>query len=416
MIQQVLYSLHQFFSTKIKFNFLVLFIVALLVFSCKPTQKVIKKPEKKTVEVDPKEMAFAVGADNFDGYAKLLKNKNVGVVTNQTGILSDGTNLIDFLISKEVDVKKIYAPEHGFRGVADAGELVDDGIDAKTGIPIISLYGNNKKPSDHQLIGIDVMVFDIQDVGVRFYTYISTLSYIMEACAANNIPLVVLDRPNPNGGIVDGPVLEMQFTSFVGMNPVPVLYGMTIGEYAKMLNGERWLKDEKKCELNIVACSNYNRNMFYSLPVKPSPNLPNDQSINLYASLCLFEGTNVSVGRGTEKQFQIYGSPYLHKSDFSFTPKPNLGAKDPVYNNVECFGEDLSAIPFVKSLELKWLIKSYNETEDKAKFFNNFFVKLAGTQSLKTQIEIGMPEEVIKQTWQEGLEDFKKMREHYLIY
>ena len=416
MIQQVLYSLHQFFSTKIKFNFLVLFIVALLVFSCKPTQKVIKKPEKKTVEVDPKEMAFAVGADNFDGYAKLLKNKNVGVVTNQTGILSDGTNLIDFLISKEVDVKKIYAPEHGFRGVADAGELVDDGIDAKTGIPIISLYGNNKKPSDHQLIGIDVMVFDIQDVGVRFYTYISTLSYIMEACAANNIPLVVLDRPNPNGGIVDGPVLEMQFTSFVGMNPVPVLYGMTIGEYAKMLNGERWLKDEKKCELNIVACSNYNRNMFYSLPVKPSPNLPNDQSINLYASLCLFEGTNVSVGRGTEKQFQIYGSPYLHKSDFSFTPKPNLGAKDPVYNNVECFGEDLSAIPFVKSLELKWLIKAYNETEDKAKFFNNFFVKLAGTQSLKTQIEIGMPEEVIKQTWQEGLDEFKKMRQHYLIY
>lgn len=388
----------------------------MLVFSCKPTQKVIKKPVKKTLEVDPKETAFAVGADNFEGYAKLLKNKNVGVVTNQTGILSDGTNLIDFLISKEVDVKKIFAPEHGFRGVADAGELVDDGIDAKTGIPIISLYGDNKKPKDSQLIGIDIMVFDIQDVGVRFYTYISTLSYIMEACAANNIPLVVLDRPNPNGGIIDGPILEMQFTSFVGMNQVPILYGMTIGEYAKMLNGERWLKEEQKCELNVVACSNYNREMFYSLPVKPSPNLPNDQSINLYASLCLFEGTNVSVGRGTEKQFQIYGSPYLHKSGFSFTPKPNLGAKDPVYNNVECYGEDLSSIPYVKSLELKWLIKAYNETEDKSKFFNSFFVKLAGTQSLRTQIEIGMPEEVIKQTWQEGLEQFKKMRENYLIY
>lgn len=416
MIQQVPSSLYQFFLAKRKSNFLLLFVMALLIFSCKPTQKVIKKPVKKTVEVDPKETLFGVGADNFEGYAKLLKNKNVGVVTNQTGILSDGTNLIDFLISKEIDVKTIFAPEHGFRGVADAGELVNDGKDAKTGLPIISLYGDNKKPKDSQLIGIDVMVFDIQDVGVRFYTYISTLSYLMEACAANNIPLVVLDRPNPNGGIIDGPILEMQFNSFVGMNQVPILYGMTIGEYAKMLNGERWLKDGEKCELHVVACSNYSRDMFYSLPEKPSPNLPNDQSINLYASLCLFEGTNVSVGRGTEQQFQIYGSPYLHKSDFSFTPKPNLGAKDPVYNNVECFGEDLTTIPYVKTLELKWLIKAYNETEDKSKFFNSFFVKLAGTQSLKTQIEIGMPEEVIKQTWQEGLDEFKKVREHYLIY
>ena len=416
MIQHAPSSIIQFFSTKRKFNFLFLFVVALLVFSCKPTQKVIKKPVKKTVEVDAKETVFAVGADNFEGYAKLLKNKSVGVVTNQTGVLSDGTNLVDFLISKEVGVKRIFAPEHGFRGVADAGELVDDGIDAKTGIPIISLYGDNKKPQDSQLIGIDVMLFDIQDVGVRFYTYISTLSYIMEACAANNIPLVILDRPNPNGGIIDGPILEMQFNSFVGMNKVPILYGMTIGEYAKMLNGERWLKEEQKCELNVVACSNYNRDMFYSLPVKPSPNLPNDQSINLYASLCLFEGTNVSVGRGTEQQFQIYGSPYLHKSDFSFVPRPNLGAKDPLYNNVECYGEDLTAIPKVNALELKWLIKAYDETADKSKFFNNFFVKLAGTQSLQKQIEIGMPEEVIKQTWQEDLEKFKKMRAHYLIY
>ena len=416
MIQHAPSSIIQFFSTKRKFNFLFLFVVALLVFSCKPTQKVIKKPVKKTVEVDAEETVFAVGADNFEGYAKLLKNKSVGVVTNQTGVLSDGTNLVDFLISKEVDVKRIFAPEHGFRGVADAGELVDDGIDAKTGIPIISLYGDNKKPQDSQLIGIDVMLFDIQDVGVRFYTYISTLSYIMEACAANNIPLVILDRPNPNGGIIDGPILEMQFNSFVGMNKVPILYGMTIGEYAKMLNGERWLKEEQKCELNVVACSNYNRDMFYSLPVKPSPNLPNDQSINLYASLCLFEGTNVSVGRGTEQQFQIYGSPYLHKSDFSFVPRPNLGAKDPLYNNVECYGEDLTAIPKVNALELKWLIKAYDETADKSKFFNNFFVKLAGTQSLQKQIEIGMPEEVIKQTWQEDLEKFKKMRAHYLIY
>lgn len=428
MNQSLSFTLNQFFFSKRNLNLLLLLLIALLVFSCKPTQKVIKKPTKKSTkksvkktemdsnEIEFDDLVFAVGADNFEGYAKLLKNKSVGVVTNQTGILTDGTNLIDFLLSKDINVERIFSPEHGFRGVADAGELVKDGKDAKTGLAIISLYGDNKKPKDSQLIGIDVMVFDIQDVGVRFYTYISTLSYIMEACAANNIPLVVLDRPNPNGGIIDGPVLEKEFTSFVGMNQVPILYGMTIGEYAKMLNGERWLKNGEKCELNVVACSNYNREMFYSLPVKPSPNLPNDQSINLYASLCLFEGTNVSVGRGTEKQFQIYGSPYLHKSEFSFIPKPNLGSKDPLYNGKECFGEDLTAISKVNALELKWLIKAYNTTDDKSKFFNSFFVKLAGTQSLQKQIEIGMPEEVIKQTWQEDLEQFKKMREHYLIY
>ena len=238
----------------------------------------------------------------------------------------------------------------------------------------------------------------------------------MEACAENNIPLLILDRPNPNGSIVDGPILETAFTSFVGMHPIPLLHGMTIGEYAKMINGEKWLKNKVSCKLTVIPCVNYNREMKYSLPVKPSPNLPNDQAVNLYAGLCLFEGTNVSVGRGTELQFQIYGSPYLPKSDFSFIPKPNFGAQNPVYNGVECYGEDLSAVAKVNRLELKWLIKAYASTTDKSKFFNPFFTKLAGTKKLRQQIEAGMSENKIRESWKKGLVDFKEMRSKYLIY
>jgi uncharacterized protein YbbC (DUF1343 family) len=345
-----------------------------------------------------------------------LKNKNVGIVTNQTGILSDKTHLVDFLVSKNINLQKIFAPEHGFRGTADAGELLSDGKDSKTGLSIVSLYGDNKKPKPDQLQGINVMIFDLQDVGARFYTYISTLHYVMEACAENNIPLLILDRPNPNGNIVDGPILEKEYSSFVGMHPVPILHGMTIGEYAQMINGERWLKDSIQCNLQVIACSAYNEKTPYSLPVKPSPNLPNDQAVNLYPSLCLFEGTNVSVGRGTDMQFQIYGSPYLPNVDFCFVPKPNLGAKDPLYNGKDCYGEDLSAIPKINRLELKWLIKAYNETEDKSKFFHSFFTKLAGTKKLQQQIEAGMSEDDIRATWQKDLEDFKIMRNKYLIY
>jgi uncharacterized protein YbbC (DUF1343 family) len=319
-------------------------------------------------------------------------------------------------LEQKIDLKKIFAPEHGFRGTADAGELIKDGKDTKTGLPIISLYGDNKKPKVEQLAGIDVLVFDLQDVGARFYTYISSLHYIMEACAENNIELIVLDRPNPNGNIVDGPLLEKEFTSFVGMHPIPTLHGMTIGEYAKMINGEKWLKNGIQCNLKIVSCLNYSRDMSYSLPVKPSPNLPNDQAINLYASICLFEGTNVSSGRGTEKQFQIYGSPYLPKSGFSFTPVPNFGAKDPMHKNLLCYGEDLSALPKVTQLELKWLIKSYNTTSDKSKFFNSFFTKLAGTKKLQQQIETGVSEKDIRKSWEKDLNDFKLMRKKYLIY
>lgn len=368
------------------------------------------------------EKSILLGADNSVKYLPILKNKKVGVVTNQTGILSNGTHLVDFLLEQKIKVAKIFAPEHGFRGTADAGELIKDGKDTKTGLPTISLYGNNKKPKLEQLAGIDIMIFDIQDVGARFYTYISTLHYVMEACAEQKIPLLVFDRPNPNIDLVDGPVLEEEYKSFVGMHKIPVLHGMTIGEYAKMINGEKWLDPSTgsgrgiQCKLTVIPCENYNRNMSYSLLVKPSPNLPNDQSINLYASLCFFEGTNVSVGRGTNKQFQVYGSPFLPVQKFSFIPKPNEGAKDPLYNGKECFGEDLSKIEKVNRLELNWLLKAYNETADKSKFFNSFFTKLAGTKKLQQQIESGISENEIRTSWQEGLEQFKKMRKQYLIY
>ncbi|RXR21388.1 DUF1343 domain-containing protein [Flavobacterium amnicola] len=401
--------------------------VLLLLFaivSCGNCKKKIEESEKRkdtTVIVNPNtstpsEENIKTGADNYEAYLPLLRDKNVGIVTNQTGILTNKTHLVDFLLEKKVNLQKIYAPEHGFRGTADAGELIKDGKDTKTRLPIVSLYGNNKKPKPEQLAGIDLMIFDLQDVGARFYTYISSLHYVMEACAENNIKLMVLDRPNPNGGIVDGPILEKEFTSFVGMHQIPILHGMTIGEYAKMINGEKWLKNGIQCQLEIVPCLNYKREMPYSLLTKPSPNLPNDQAINLYASLCLFEGTNVSMGRGTEKQFQIYGSPYLPKSDFSFTPIPNFGAKEPTYKNQLCYGEDLTSIAKATQLELKWLIKAYQTTTDKSKFFNDFFTKLAGTKKLREQIEAGTSETEIRNSWKKGIEDFKVMRKPYLLY
>jgi uncharacterized protein YbbC (DUF1343 family) len=403
-------------SSKLVFKNTVLLFV-LLILSCGVSTK--KKEEStKKIEVykEATVLELKTGADNYQAYLPVLSGKKVGIVTNQTGILSDKQHLVDFLLSKKVALQKIFAPEHGFRGTADAGEHVIDGKDSTTGLPIVSLYGDNKKPKPKQLAGIDVMIFDLQDVGARFYTYISSLHYIMEACAENNIELLVLDRPNPNGTIIDGPILEKEFTSFVGMHTIPLLHGMTIGEYAKMINGEKWLKNGAQCNLQVIPCLNYKREMNYSLPVKPSPNLPNDQSINLYASLCLFEGTTISVGRGTEMQFQIYGAPFLPKSDFSFTPKPNFGAKDPVYNSKLCYGEDLTTIPKVSQLELKWLLKAYKETPDKTKFFNSFFTKLAGTKKLQQQIETGVSETDIRKSWEKGLNDFRQIRKKYLLY
>lgn len=400
---------------RISVSFIFLTIIST---SCSARKTNDSENIKPTLEKTKNNLTIEIktGADNYNNYLPLLKDKKIGVVTNQTGILSNKTHLVDYLLEKNIAIQKIFAPEHGFRGTADAGEHVVDGKDSKTGLSIISLYGENKKPKPEQLAGIDIMVFDLQDVGARFYTYISSLHYIMEACAENNIPLLILDRPNPNVSIVDGPILETAYTSFVGMHPIPLLHGMTIGEYAQMINGEKWLKNEVQCKLTVIPCINYNRKMNYSLPVKPSPNLPNDQAVNLYASLCLFEGTNVSVGRGTEKQFQIYGSPYLPKSDFSFIPKPNFGAQKPVYNGIECYGEDLSTAKKVNRLEIKWLIKAYQTTTDKSKFFNPFFTKLAGTKKLQEQIEAGTSEDKIRESWKKGIIDFKEMRLKYLIY
>jgi uncharacterized protein YbbC (DUF1343 family) len=401
---------------------LVLSFVSLSFFSCNAQNK---------NELNP--IYLETGADQFHLYYPFIKDKKVGVVTNQSGIIIkksyysthgthgksiqiDTLHLVDHFLHHKINLKNIYAPEHGFRGIADAGELIKDGKDSKTGLPIISLYGNNKKPTPKQLEGIDVMIFDLQDVGVRFYTYISSLHYVMEACAENNIPLIVLDRPNPNGSIIDGPVLEIEHKSFVGMHPIPILHGMTIGEYAQMINGEKWLNNGIQCQLTVIPCEKYNRKMEYQLPIKPSPNLPNSQSINLYASLCLFEGTNVSMGRGTNKQFQLYGSPFLKNKSFSFTPKPNEGAKDPLHNGKLCYGEDLTQMEKVNKLELKWLIKAYQNTSDPTNFFNSFFVKLAGTKKLQEQIEKGVPEKDIRKSWENGLEQFKLNRENYLLY
>lgn len=365
--------------------------------------------------------AIIVGAEQFDLFSKLLDGKKVGILTNQTGVVhKPGSDIyvstVDFLLDKGVNLISIYAPEHGFRGTADAGELIKDGKDTKTGLPIISLYGSNKKPSRKQLENVDVMLFDLQDVGARFYTYISSLHYLMESCAELNIPLIVLDRPNPNINIVDGPTLEMKNKSFVGMHPIPAMHGMTIGEYAQMINGEKWLLNQVKTNLTVIPVKNYNRTLLYSLPVPPSPNLPNDQAINLYASLCFFEGTNVSSGRGTNLQFQIYGSPFLKNMPYQFTPMPNFGSKDPMNKGKLCYGENLSNEKKLDKLELKWLLKAYQNTDQKDKFFTNFFIKLAGTDSLRKQIESGLSENEIRKSWEADLQSFLKARKSYLLY
>jgi len=378
-----------------------------------------------------------VGANQFEKYFTLLKGKKVGLVANQTSMVVDSLtsffentmiiteeepletyHLVDFLLGFKIDITKVFAPEHGFRGKADAGEVVKDGIDTKTGLPIISLYGKNKKPSPEQLNDIEIMVFDIQDVGARFYTYISTLHYIMEACAENNIPLLILDRPNPNGHYTDGPILEPQHKSFVGMHPVPVVHGMTIGEYAQMINGEGWLANEIKCDITIIKVKNYTHQSQYSLAIKPSPNLPNDVSINLYPSLCFFEGTPLSAGRGTEMQFQIFGAPNLSQEyyPFTFTPQANEGAKYPKFKNELCYGKDLRTTKRLTKLNLEWLIEAYVSSENKNDFFIPFFTKLAGTTKLQEQIEQGYTYREIRKTWLEELEGYDRMRRKYMLY
>ena len=363
---------------------------------------------------------FKTGADRPELYLPLLQNKTVAIVTNQTGLLKDRTFLVDFLVKNNIKIKSIFAPEHGFRGDADAGEHVKNGVDTKTGIPIISLYGDNKKPKPEQLKGIDIVLFDIQDVGVRFYTYISTLTYVMEAVAENGVEVIVLDRPNPHDGYIDGPVLKDQWKSFVGMHNVPVVYGLTIGEYGKMVNGEKWLKNGVQAKYTLIPMLNYHKKQRYGVLDKPSPNLPNDKAINLYPSLCFFEGTQVSVGRGTSLPFQIYGSPWTKNLPYQFTPRPNFGAKDPFLNGKLCYGENLSDYPQnLRTLNIDWLLKAYsnykNPTQD---FFlkNLFFDKLAGTDELRKQIVAEKSAAEIKDSWKKGLEDFQKIRTKYVMY
>lgn len=359
------------------------------------------------------------GADQIQLYLSKLKGKNIAIVANQTSVIYNGNNythIVDSLVSLKINIHKVFAPEHGFRGDADAGESVADGIDKKTEIPIISLYGKNKKPTKEQLKDIDLMVFDIQDVGVRFYTYISSLHYVMEACAEEKIPVLLLDRPNPNGHYIDGPVLEAEHKSFVGMHPVPVVYGMTIGEYGLMINGEKWLKNGIQTNLTVIPLKNYLHSSNYNLRIKPSPNLPNDTAINLYPSLCFFEGTNVSAGRGTAQQFQIYGSPFLNtKSKFTFTPNPNEGSKSPKHAYIICYGQDLTKTKKLASLNLSWLIKAKKQNRTK-NFFNSFFTKLAGTEKLQKQIEEKIKEELIRASWVEDIKAFKNVRKSYLLY
>jgi len=394
------------------------FILALGLISCEAQTK-----KQNTARVKASsENSIEIGANQTEKYLPLLADKKIGIVGNQTSVIfkenGSYTHLVDSLLSRNIKIEKVFSPEHGFRGKADAGEKVKDGTDTKTGLPLVSLYGSNKKPTDEQLKGIEMMIFDIQDVGVRFYTYISTLHYVMEACAENNIPLLILDRPNPNGSYVDGPILELSQKSFVGMHPVPIVHGMTIGEYAQMINGENWLANKVKCELMVIKMKNYDHEKNYSLPIKPSPNLPNDQAINLYPSLCFFEGTNVNAGRGTTHQFQVFGSPDLNAEVFNYryTPRPNDGAKHPKNEGKLCYGMNLTSEEKLSQINLGWLIEAYQNTNNKNEFFNNFFSKLAGTQKLQQQIESGMSEQAIKATWQTGIADFQNTRKKYLLY
>jgi uncharacterized protein YbbC (DUF1343 family) len=360
------------------------------------------------------------GANQIELYKSIIDGKSVAVVANQTSMI-ESTHLVDTLLSLGINIKVIFAPEHGFRNLADAGETIENGKDIETGIPFISLYGSHLKPTARELAGIDVVIFDIQDVGTRFYTYISTLHYLLESCAENHVKCLILDRPNPNGFYIDGNILDTSYSSFVGMDPVPVVHGMTVGEYAKMLNGEGWLKNGVRCDLIVIKCKNYTHKSFYELPIKPSPNLPNQTSIYLYPSLCFFEGTAISLGRGTLFSFQVFGSPDLPDRGFSFIPHSVPGAKNPPLLGIRCFGTDLrdalknKLVP-KPELNLDWLISAYQDFPNKDKFFNSYFDVLAGGPVLREQILKGMTSEQIRATWKEGLSRFSKIRQKYLLY
>ncbi|MBB1305363.1 exo-beta-N-acetylmuramidase NamZ domain-containing protein [Pseudoalteromonas sp. SR43-5] len=371
-----------------------------------------------SVQANEANNSLVVGAQQYAKYLPQLKNKRVGLVVNQTSIIGQ-THLVDALLAKSINITKIFAPEHGFRGDHDAGAHVKNAVDSKTGIPLISIYGKNKKPSQAALADVDVIIFDIQDVGVRFYTYISSMHYMMEAAAEQRIEFLVLDRPNPNIAYVDGPILEPEFKSFVGMHPIPVLHGMTVGELAKMIKGEGWINKAPDLKLTVIPVDHYTRKSAYSLPVKPSPNLPNDQAIALYPSLCFFEATPISIGRGTDFAFQVIGYSPITLGDFSFTPRAIKGAAlNPKFKNQTVQGLDLRQAN-ITGLNLTYLINAYTElSKNNISFFERaeFMDKLAGTNKLRLAIEAGQSEAQIKQSWQAGLVQFKAQRAPYLLY
>ncbi len=356
------------------------------------------------------------GADQLDLLIPLIKDARCGLVVNHTAAVNN-KHLADTLYSLNINIKKIFAPEHGFRGSRPDGETIKDGVDTKTGIPIVSIYGSNKKPSFQQLQDVDVLIFDIQDVGTRFYTYISTMHYIMETCAEQNKKLIILDRPNPNGSYIDGPILEKEFQSFVGIHPIPIVHGLTVGELAQMINGEKWLANGVQSDVTVIKMKNWKHDDVYNLPIKPSPNLPSDQSIKLYPSLCLFEGTVISVGRGTLNPFEKIGNPKLKNMPYQFTPVAiDTMSTNPPFKNEVCYGMDLSTVTVPSKLDLHYLLAMYQAYPEKEKFFTSYFSKLAGTKSLQDQITKGFTEDQIRASWKSALDAYKKMRENYLLY
>jgi len=406
-----------------KISFLPIIIFLTTIISCNTTTSSNNLQndtiKKDSIIVQEKIEPIIVGAEQFDLYLDEIKDKNIALVVNQTSMVGN-THLVDTLLSMGINIKKIFAPEHGFRGNIDRGKHVDSNIDEKTGIPIISMFGQNRRPQNEQLTDVDIIIFDIQDVGARFYTYISSMHEVMEACVENDKKLIVLDRPNPTGDYVDGPVREDSYKSFVGMHSIPIVHGLTVGELAKMINGEGWLTNNSVCNLTVVPVKNYTHQMLYSLPIKPSPNLPNDVSIRLYPSLCFFEATNFSIGRGTEFPFQVIGYPDSIYGSFNFIPQDIEGVQtNPIQEGKMCFGIDLRNQPLKETkFTLKYVIEFYNKSKEKEDFFarSNWFNLLAGNSTLQEQIKQGLSEEEIRNSWKSDLDNYKQMREKYLIY
>ena len=399
----------------------ILAFLCLGTLSCRSASNETGLPESAENKVYQPSAAdtLLLGIEQPEAYLSLLQNKRIGLIVNHTSVFPNEASqihLVDYLLNKQINIVKVFAPEHGFRGKADAGAHIANEKDSKTGLPLISLYGKNKKPTAEQLKDIDLLLFDIQDVGARFYTYISTMHYAMEAAAENGKEFLVLDRPNPNGHIVDGPILEDKHRSFVGMHPIPVIHGLTVGELARMINGEKWLQGKTECQLTVIPMQNYTHATPYTLPIKPSPNLPNQQSVLLYPSLCFFEGTPLSIGRGTPFPFQVVGYPIRTFGEFNFTPAPTEGAQNPKLSGKNCHGLDLREVTPPNRLDIGFLLLFYKLFPNKDEFFTSFFTLLAGTEKLQQQIEEGKSEEEIRNSWANDLEDYKTMRLNYLLY